>query len=118
MIRHTVELTEKNFTMNEMMRDILPSGIDPPSSFEVIGHIAHLNLRPEHLPHRHKIAEIIMKKGPNIRTVVNKVGVSRERGRKREGEREREKERGTERILRERILREYMRCLNDCVISH
>ena len=75
-MRHTIQLSEKNFTMNEMLREILPPNLDPPSSFEVIGHIAHLNLRPEYLPYREKIAEIVMKKGPNIRTVVNKVDKS------------------------------------------
>ena len=72
-VRHDVHLTEKNFTMTEMFKHILPPNIDPPSSFEIIGHIAHLNLRAEHLPYRHQIGEIILKKCPTLRTVVNKV---------------------------------------------
>ena len=46
-----------------------------PSSFETIGHIAHLNLRDEQLPHKHLIAQVLLdKNAPRIRTVLNKLG--------------------------------------------
>lgn len=37
---------------------LLPAGIEVPSSFETVGHIAHLNLREELLPHKHTIGQV------------------------------------------------------------
>ncbi len=60
--------------------------MDPPSAFETVGHIAHLNLRDEHQPFKYLIGQIILKvctnlpltsipqKNPSIRTVVTKLG--------------------------------------------
>merc|ERR1711903_73472 len=63
------------FTFDEILREILPDGTDVPSSFETIGHVAHLNLRDEHLPFKHVIGQVLLdKNSPKIRTVVNKVG--------------------------------------------
>ena len=44
-----------------------------PSSFETVGHIAHLNIRDELIPYKHLIGQVILDKNLNIRTVVNKV---------------------------------------------
>ena len=52
---------------------LLPAGSEVPSSFESIGHIAHLNIRDELLPYKHVIGQVIMDKNPSITTVVNKV---------------------------------------------
>lgn len=43
-----------------------------PTSFNQAGHIAHLNLRPQQLPYRHLIGEVILSKGSGVRTVINK----------------------------------------------
>lgn len=43
-----------------------------PSSFETIGHIAHLNLFPEHAPYKKLIGQVLLDKNPTIKTVVNK----------------------------------------------
>ena len=59
---------------DEILTATLPDGMDVPSSFETIGHIAHLNLRPEHEPFKHLIGSVILDKNPVIKTVVNKVG--------------------------------------------
>ena len=59
---------------DEILRATLPDGMDVPSSFETIGHIAHLNLRPEHEPFKYLIGAVILDKNPVIRTVINKVG--------------------------------------------
>ena len=52
---------------------LLPEGSEVPSSFESIGHIAHLNIRDDLLPYKGVIGQVIMEKNPHITTVVNKV---------------------------------------------
>lgn len=52
---------------------LLPEGVEVPSAYEAIGHIAHLNLRDEHQPWKHIIAQVLLDKNPAIKTVVNKV---------------------------------------------
>eukprot|EP01031_Cornospumella_fuschlensis_P027554 gene27554-33280_t len=45
-----------------------------PSSFEMVGHIAHVNLRPEALEYKYLIGEVILVKNKKaLKTVVNKV---------------------------------------------
>ncbi len=45
-----------------------------PSSFETVGHVAHLNLRDELLPFKRVIGRVLLEKNtPRIRTVLNKV---------------------------------------------
>eukprot|EP00252_Welwitschia_mirabilis_P019171 TRINITY_DN4376_c0_g1_i2.p1 TRINITY_DN4376_c0_g1~~TRINITY_DN4376_c0_g1_i2.p1 ORF type:complete len:460 (+),score=83.21 TRINITY_DN4376_c0_g1_i2:582-1961(+) len=59
--------------MHEILEELLPKGMTIPSSFETVGHIAHLNLRSEHLPYRRLIAQVVFDKNrPRIQTVVNK----------------------------------------------
>jgi tRNA (guanine37-N1)-methyltransferase len=46
-----------------------------PSSFEVAGHVAHVNLREESLPYKYLIGKAILDKNkPKIKVVVNKIG--------------------------------------------
>ncbi|XP_062147591.1 tRNA (guanine(37)-N1)-methyltransferase 2 isoform X2 [Alnus glutinosa] len=56
---------------DHILKQILPPEVEVPSSFETIGHIAHLNIHDELLPHKDVIAK---KNYPRIKTVVNKVG--------------------------------------------
>jgi len=47
-----------------------------PSSFETVGHIAHVNLRDEQLPFKFLIGRVLLDKNESrIKTVLNKVGV-------------------------------------------
>lgn len=63
------------WTADHILREILPPGVEVPSSFETIGHIAHLNICGDLLPYKHAIARVIFDKNqPKIKTVVNKVG--------------------------------------------
>ncbi|XP_028761843.1 LOW QUALITY PROTEIN: tRNA (guanine(37)-N1)-methyltransferase 1 [Neltuma alba] len=60
--------------MNEILEALLPEGMIVPSAFETVGHIAHLNLRDEHLPYKKLIAKVVLDKNkPKIQTVVNKI---------------------------------------------
>ena len=68
-----IELSEKNFTLEEMLRTVIPAELDLPSSYEAAGHIAHLNLRRELLPYKKAIGEAFITKVPQIKTVVNKL---------------------------------------------
>lgn len=65
----------ENMSVPEILRAALPAGIDPPASFETAGHLAHLNLRDDAVPHAGTIAAAIMAKNAHIRAVVNKTGV-------------------------------------------
>jgi len=63
------------WTADHILKEILPPGVEVPSSFETIGHIAHLNICGDLLPYKHAIARVIFDKNqPKIKTVVNKVG--------------------------------------------
>jgi len=55
---------------------LLPTqALPPPTSFEVIGHLMHLNLRAAHLPFKNIIGTALLQKfSPTITTIVNKVG--------------------------------------------
>ncbi|XP_010688144.2 tRNA (guanine(37)-N1)-methyltransferase 2 isoform X2 [Beta vulgaris subsp. vulgaris] len=60
---------------DHILKQILPEGVEVPSSFETIGHIVHLNITDELIPYKDVIAEVFYDKNyPRIRTVVNKVG--------------------------------------------
>ncbi|XP_071907477.1 tRNA (guanine(37)-N(1))-methyltransferase 1-like [Coffea arabica] len=62
--------------MNEVLEALLPNGMIIPSAFETVGHIAHLNLRDEHLPYKKIVAKVVLDKNkPKIQTVVNKTDI-------------------------------------------
>jgi len=73
-IPHQVTLGYDHFPMDVILRKILPEGVDIPSSFETVGHIAHLNLRDEHQTFQKLIGEVLLDKNPRLKTVVNKTG--------------------------------------------
>ena len=74
-VQHQIQVDYEYFSMDAALRRLLPKGMEVPSSFETIGHIAHLNLRDEQLPHKHLIAQVLLdKNAPRIRTVLNKLG--------------------------------------------
>merc|ERR1711934_532999 len=62
------------FSAEEILRQVLPDGTDVPSSFETVGHIAHLNLRDEQVKYQKIIGEVLLDKNRHLKTVVNKTG--------------------------------------------
>ena len=59
--------------MHICLQRLLPEGCEVPTSFESVGHIAHVNLRDELLPFKNIIGQVLLDKNPSIRTIVNKV---------------------------------------------
>ncbi|KAK9085039.1 hypothetical protein Sjap_025450 [Stephania japonica] len=60
--------------MNEILESLLPTDMTVPAAFETVGHIAHLNLRDEHIQYKKLIAQVVLDKNkPKIKTVVNKI---------------------------------------------
>lgn len=73
-VRHTLRLGYEHLTVDQVLRRLLPSGMEVPSAFEQVGHVAHMNLREEHLPYKTIIGQVLLEKNtPRIRSVVNKV---------------------------------------------
>lgn len=69
----TLHLGYENLGPEAVLRTLLPPSLtDIPSSFESIGHVAHVNLKDEALPYRHLIGQVLLDKNPTIRTFVNK----------------------------------------------
>lgn len=68
-------LDYKYWSYAELAEAIIPRAEteDLPTSFQVVGHVAHLNLREQYLPYKHIIAELIVDKNPSISTVINKI---------------------------------------------
>ncbi|CAN0408330.1 unnamed protein product, partial [Scytosiphon promiscuus] len=58
--------------LKSLLEPRLP-GRDLPTSFEVAGHLAHLNLRDYLLPYKRVIGQVIIDKNQRVTTVVNKV---------------------------------------------
>ncbi|KAG4971862.1 hypothetical protein AAZX31_13G265400 [Glycine max] len=74
LVRCKLTLFYDYWQMNEVLETLLPEGMIIPSAFETVGHIAHLNLRDEHLPYKWLIAKVVLDKNkPRIQTVVNKI---------------------------------------------
>lgn len=71
--RFDMHLGYDDLSVREVLRELLPTSVTVPTAYESVGHVVHLNLRPEQLPHRHLIGEVLLDKlRPRIRTVVNK----------------------------------------------
>jgi tRNA (guanine37-N1)-methyltransferase len=69
-LQYALQLPENSYFQE--LRALLPEGVGVPTGYERVGHVAHFNLRDEHLPHKTVIGETLMAKVVGIRTVVNK----------------------------------------------
>ncbi|XP_022157593.1 tRNA (guanine(37)-N1)-methyltransferase 2 isoform X2 [Momordica charantia] len=75
LVPYSLTLGYSYWGADHILKQILPPRVEVPSSFETIGHIAHLNIHDELLPYKDVIAKVIYDKNyPRIKTVVNKVG--------------------------------------------
>lgn len=70
---YSLHLTYPDWTVEEVLRKLLPLR-EIPSAFEMVGSIAHINLREDALPFQYMIGKVILDKNtPRIKTVVNKL---------------------------------------------
>jgi tRNA (guanine37-N1)-methyltransferase len=67
-----VEFTYQNWKADELVKAIIPEGLEPVTSFSKVGHIIHMNIKDELLPYKSAIAQIFLDKTPGCRTVINK----------------------------------------------
>ena len=67
-----IELTYMNWRADELVKAIIPEGIEPATSYSKIGHILHMNLKDNLLPYKTAIAQIYLDKTPGARTIINK----------------------------------------------
>uniref|UniRef100_A0A7S0G4G3 tRNA (guanine(37)-N1)-methyltransferase n=1 Tax=Rhodosorus marinus TaxID=101924 RepID=A0A7S0G4G3_9RHOD len=70
---HEIEVGYDYWNWSVVLKKSLPDEFLCPSSYEQVGHIIHLNLRDDQLPHRYLIGNVLMEKIKGTRTVVNKV---------------------------------------------
>ena len=61
------KLTDSDETISKILKQI-------PNGFEIVGKIAHFNLRDDYLKYKYFIGQLVLDKNPSISTVVNKVG--------------------------------------------
>ncbi|GAA5974067.1 hypothetical protein JCM11641_008242 [Rhodosporidiobolus odoratus] len=71
----SVKVGYEYWTSDQVLQAILPEDLldESPTAFSQVGHIAHLNLRDQYLPHRQLIGQVILDKNKSLRTVVNKL---------------------------------------------
>lgn len=70
---HDIQMDYSHLSAEQVLRRVLPSDVDVQTSFETIGHVAHLNVRDELRPYGALIGRVLLdKNAPRIRTVVNK----------------------------------------------
>ncbi|GAA5940882.1 hypothetical protein JCM10213_007994 [Rhodosporidiobolus nylandii] len=75
LVESSVSVDYDYWTSDQVLQAILPEELldESPTAFTQVGHIAHLNLRDQYLPHRHIIGQVILDKNKTLRTVVNKL---------------------------------------------
>jgi tRNA (guanine37-N1)-methyltransferase len=74
-VPYTLHMNYSHWNYDEIISAILPVEMldDVPGAFSQSGHLAHLNLRSAYLPFKHLVAQVLLDKNPQIKTVVNKV---------------------------------------------
>jgi tRNA (guanine37-N1)-methyltransferase len=64
-----------HFVVSHILSILLPTNVHPiPTAFEMVGHVAHLNLQEQHVPYRRVIGSVLLESLASIETVIVKVG--------------------------------------------
>ncbi|CAN8098881.1 unnamed protein product [Discula destructiva] len=73
-VPYELQLGYDYWTYRDVLTALLPPELheDIPAGFNTAGHVAHLNLRSQHLPYKALIAEVLVDKNQHIKTVINK----------------------------------------------
>lgn len=73
-VPYDLQLDYEYWTYRDVLSALLPPELhdDIPSGFNTAGHVAHLNLRGQHLPYKQLIGHVLVEKNQHIRTVINK----------------------------------------------
>nr|XP_033326018.1 tRNA (guanine(37)-N1)-methyltransferase isoform X1 [Megalopta genalis] len=68
-----ITINYDNWPINDILKAVLPEGFEVPTSYSLVGHIVHLNLRDMHLPYKTIIGQVFLDTIPVAKTVVNKM---------------------------------------------
>jgi len=61
LVGYQIKLSYDDFSTEAVLKRLLPASLgDMPSSFETIGHIAHINLKNEFLPYKNVIGQVLL----------------------------------------------------------
>lgn len=71
-IHQEIEIKYDNYPVNDILTAVLPNDVEGSTSYSMIGHICHLNLREHLYAFRFLIGEVLLDKVPNAKSVVNK----------------------------------------------
>ncbi|XP_013398950.1 tRNA (guanine(37)-N1)-methyltransferase [Lingula anatina] len=69
---YELDMEYENWNGEDIFKAVLPIESEGFSSYTVIGHIAHLNLKDALLDYKHLIGQVLIDKFKTIKTVVNK----------------------------------------------
>ncbi|KAF3769071.1 hypothetical protein M406DRAFT_249769 [Cryphonectria parasitica EP155] len=74
-VPYELQLDYDYWTYRDVMTAQLPPELhdDIPAGFNTAGHVAHLNLRSQHIPYKQLIGQVLVDKNQHITTVINKV---------------------------------------------
>lgn len=74
LVPYELKLDYDYWTYRDVLSSLLPEELhdDIPSGFNTAGHVAHLNLRDQHLPYKQLIGQVLVEKNQHIKTVINK----------------------------------------------
>ena len=69
-------IPQEQQTPHRILEKILPTDAQPPpTSYEQVGHVLHLNLKSHHEPYGRLIGDVLLEKlSPSVETVVTKIG--------------------------------------------